>query len=50
MVGDNLIMLDKRVDSGSSHAASSTGGGTEGEMSGSENPTSDTDPSENLPF
>lgn len=48
VVGDNLIMLDKRMDSGTSQPTS-TG---EGEMSGSENPTTsgDTDPSENLPF
>lgn len=51
VVGDNLIMLDKRMDSGTSQPAS-TG---ESEMSGSENPATspssgDTDPSENLPF
>jgi single-strand DNA-binding protein len=50
VVGDNLIMLDKRVDSGGSHAATSTSERNEGEVSGSENTSTDTDPSENLPF
>ena len=49
VVGDNLIMLDKRVDGGTSHSSSASES-NEGEMSSSENPSSDTDPSENLPF
>ncbi len=44
VVGDNLIMLDKRMDSGSSNSA---GGGVEG-VGGGE--MSMGDPSESLPF
>lgn len=44
VVGDNLIMLDKRTDSGGS---SGEGGGIEGTGSGEMQMG---DPSENLPF
>ena len=53
VVGDNLIMLDKRMDSGSNTSSgSSTGDGHEGEASGSDNPSGggEEDSSENLPF
>src|SRR5450432_4276701 len=46
VIGDNLIMLDKRADSGST-SSSSEGAGTEG-MGGSDMPMGD--PSESLPF
>lgn len=47
VVGDNLIMLDKRVDSGSS----STGESQHNEITGpDDSSTGETDPSENLPF
>ncbi len=45
VVGDNLIMLDKRMDSNHS---SSEGGGVEGVGGGSDMPMGD--PSESLPF
>ena len=46
VVGDNLIMLDKRTDSSNS-SSSGEGGSIEG-IGGSETPAGD--PSENLPF
>src|ERR1700741_4963444 len=50
VVGDNLIMLDKRVDSGLSSAAS-TGEGHHSEITGpDDHSTAETDPSESLPF
>ena len=50
VVGDNLIMLDKRVDSGLS-SASSTGEGHQSEItSPDDHAGGETDPSESLPF
>ena len=48
VVGDNLIMLDKRMDSGQT---SSTGEGQQDEITGTDNTTTgENDPAENLPF
>ena len=51
VVGDNLIMLDKRADSGSLPSPASQGSeGLRDDSSGSDNRSAgDTDPSENLP-
>ena len=50
VVGDNLIMLDKRVDSGLS-SASATGEGHHSEITGTDvHSTGEADPSESLPF
>ena len=51
VVGDNLIMFDKRIDSGNTSHSSSTGEGVHDEITGSENPASgDTVPPENPHF
>ena len=47
IVGDNLIMLDKRMDGGTSHAP---GDGSHEGMARPDTPHVEDDPSENLPF
>jgi single-strand DNA-binding protein len=50
VVGDNLIMLDKRTDGGSSHSSLHHHEGMEGGLGNTDTPPPIGEPSEDLPF